>query len=234
MKLIFALIFLLPAGGGFAAPLAASDSKKAEKPPRARPKKNGHFLKGGLNVRRQRLNRLKRLKRLRELNQREASIKPIASLRQNWSSLAGRMVEASVEGSSQDILDILEKEGKPKWRDEETGMGLLHFAAENHSPGAAQALLSAGALPRAKDKNGDTPLHIAARYKGVSPDFVAALLRAGANPRSRNKEGETPLVLAAQGPNAAFLKAFKGEGGRLNPAEWSYALIFKCMDIFMP
>ena len=55
--------------------------------------------------------------------------------------------------------------------------------------------LAAGADPDARNKNGGTPLHMAAG-KGHS-EAIAALIDAGADPDARNKNGETPLRMAA-------------------------------------
>lgn len=51
--------------------------------------------------------------------------------------------------------------------------------------------LQAGADPNARDENGLTPLHFAARYG--TTEAVPILLDAGANPMARSLRGETPL-----------------------------------------
>lgn len=56
------------------------------------------------------------------------------------------------------------------------------------------ALLDAGANPKARDKNGSTPLHWAAELG--TAETVNALLDAGANPKARNEYGSTPFDLA--------------------------------------
>jgi len=50
-------------------------------------------------------------------------------------------------------------------------------------------LLSAGANPRITDKEGKTPLHVAAEQRRL----LEKMLKAGADPRARDKSGRTPL-----------------------------------------
>ena len=56
--------------------------------------------------------------------------------------------------------------------------------------------LKAGADLEARDKDGNTPLHWAARTTGT-PAVIDALLKAGADPKVRDDAGDTPLHWAA-------------------------------------
>jgi ankyrin repeat protein len=59
-------------------------------------------------------------------------------------------------------------------------------------------LMEFGAKIDEQDKNGDTPLHIAARHEHLaSPSIVNWLILHHANTEIKNKEGETPLHIAA-------------------------------------
>ncbi len=64
----------------------------------------------------------------------------------------------------------------------------LHTAAAlNPTPGIIDALVSAGADPNARDREGSTPLHTA--WTNPNPAVVRALLRTGADPLARDERG---------------------------------------------
>lgn len=71
-------------------------------------------------------------------------------------------------------------------------------------------LLKYGARPNVRDKDGMTPLHMAAMLG--EPGTVRRLLKAGAAPESRDKDGDSPLFSAVMNDKAANLKALI-EGG---------------------
>ena len=58
-------------------------------------------------------------------------------------------------------------------------------------------LLEAGADLEARNENGWTPLHKAARYSG-HPGRIVALLKAGADLEARTELGNTPWDLAQE------------------------------------
>ena len=64
------------------------------------------------------------------------------------------------------------------------------------APERVRACLAAGADPKARDKDGTTPLHLAAMLT-TTPAVITALVTAGADPRARGEDGLTPLHLAA-------------------------------------
>jgi hypothetical protein len=84
--------------------------------------------------------------------------------------------------------------------------GPLHYAADTcltcdawnaeKQVETIRALLKAGAMIDAQDKNGATPLHRAVRTRGAMA--VKCLLEAGANLLLKNKPGSTPFHLAVQ------------------------------------
>ena len=74
-------------------------------------------------------------------------------------------------------------------------------AAFNKTPAVITALVTAVADPTARDEDGWTPLHWAARYTNT-PAVITALLGAGADPTARNKAGQLPWDLAQD--NAAL------------------------------
>ena len=72
--------------------------------------------------------------------------------------------------------------------------------------------LEGDADPKARDKNGVTPLHFAAVH-GKNPAVLGALLDAGSELEARNKNGWTPLHVAAGfNENLAVLAALLDAG----------------------
>ena len=72
------------------------------------------------------------------------------------------------------------------------------------------ALLNAGADPKARDKDDNTPLHGAAA--SGTPETVMALLNAGAEIEARNEDGDTPLHRAARWSNPEMVMALLNAG----------------------
>ena len=78
-----------------------------------------------------------------------------------------------------------------------TAQSLLNAQwVDKATPTEVRALLDRGADPKASDKNGWTPLHLAAQFS--DPAVVTLLLDRGADSKARTKGGTTPLHGAAQ------------------------------------
>ncbi|MFB8787332.1 MAG: ankyrin repeat domain-containing protein [Potamolinea sp.] len=71
------------------------------------------------------------------------------------------------------------------------GSTLLLLALRNNEQEVAQLLIAKGADVNAKNKNGETPLHLAR-----SQEMAQLLIAKGADVNAKNKNGETPLHLA--------------------------------------
>ena len=67
----------------------------------------------------------------------------------------------------------------------------LSMAARTSKADVIRALLEAGAYLNARDEDGDTALHDAARY-GKAGEKLEALLEGGADPALRNNAGKLP------------------------------------------
>ena len=61
----------------------------------------------------------------------------------------------------------------------------MYGARNNQNPDAVSMLLKAGADLEASDKNGTTPLMLAAEYN-ENPEVITALLKAGADAKMKN------------------------------------------------
>lgn len=75
----------------------------------------------------------------------------------------------------------------------------LHAAADAGSAPIARFLLTRGARPDSRDRNGNTPAHYAAFSAGDDPSCLIALLEAGADPGAKSMHGimQTPLQIAS-------------------------------------
>jgi ankyrin repeat protein len=71
----------------------------------------------------------------------------------------------------------------------------LHFAAKNDHKDVAQLLLTNRADVNAKDREAQTPLHVAV-MSSKPKDLMKLLLAAGADVNAKNERGQTPLHLA--------------------------------------
>ena len=89
-----------------------------------------------------------------------------------------------------------------------------------------QVLIAAGAKVDARDRDGWTPLHVAAADGWPKP--VEALIAAGANLEARSAHGETPLHFAAAGGNTQIvdmlLEAGADGGARTHNGETPFHL----------
>lgn len=103
---------------------------------------------------------------------------------------------------------ILQLEGKLRTGSDPTAM--LFAAVEKGNAREVRALLVLGANKEFRDRNRNTPLHVAAL--GGDAGVVRALLAMGANKESRRKDGLTPLYLAASGGHAGVVRALLAEG----------------------
>ena len=103
------------------------------------------------------------------------------------------------------VAQLLREGIDPNGRDQSADTG-LHYAAREPDPDVVRLLLSSGARCDPRNKDGNTPLHVAAGT-GSTPPFSDAeavetarlLLECGAWPNRRNNDGDTPLHTAFTG-----------------------------------
>lgn len=107
-----------------------------------------------------------------------------------------------------------------------TGDTALHIAAAAYRVGMVQALLHAGADPRARNRRGAEPLHAAASGQPGSAAWdpvaqaqvIALLIAAGAEVDARDKSGTTPLHKAVRTRCAAAVEALISGGADIRLA----------------
>ena len=95
----------------------------------------------------------------------------------------------------------------------------LFEAAKHGNASRAKTALRNGADVAARDEDGSTPLHVAARvsaadHRADPMATVAALIEAGADPGARTRAGATPLhaVAAARHDNSEVVEALLEAG----------------------
>jgi ankyrin repeat protein len=117
-------------------------------------------------------------------------MKPAAidALHLSFQSLAARgCTEAALA-----YIQRFEQEQSDKLASDANGSTYLHMVAESGGCSAEliQGLVSMGLTPNAANRDGDTPLHVAARCGHV--DICRALVAAGADPLVRNGKNRKP------------------------------------------
>ncbi len=73
---------------------------------------------------------------------------------------------------------------------------------KNGTPQDIQSAINSGAKVNAQDKDGMTPLMVAAQ-NNLNPEVITTLLKAGANVNAQGPNGMTPLMFAAGGTTVA-------------------------------
>lgn len=95
-------------------------------------------------------------------------------------------------------------------RDVTTGQSALHYVVERRDTTWVRFLVSKGANPNIADRDGVTPLQLAANLGWT--DGVEALVGAGASVDVTNVAGETPLIAAVHRRDAALVRVLLKAG----------------------
>ena len=92
------------------------------------------------------------------------------------------------------------------------GRTALHSAITHGRIEAAEILIRAKANLKARDIDGQTPLHLATEVYFNNLAMIEALCRAGADIRAKNDKNKTPVELAEEFNNSVNLKALAKYG----------------------
>lgn len=103
------------------------------------------------------------------------------------------------------------------YRDPDTGDAALHMVVKRRDLPWVNYLLSKGANPNIEDRDGNTPLILAAS-QGFS-DAVRSLIASNANVNGRNRSGETPLIKAVQALNVSVVRQLMAAGAKPDMAD---------------
>ena len=98
------------------------------------------------------------------------------------------------------------------YRDPDSGDAALHMVVKRRDMTWVNYLLAKGANPNVEDRDGNTPLILAAA-QGF-PDAVRVLIEFKANVNARNRAGETPLIKAVQTLNATIVRQLMEAGAK--------------------
>lgn len=110
---------------------------------------------------------------------------------------------AAAHASSVASLEQLLNAGSPLRALDDLGNSALHWAAFNTHLPISQWLIGQKLAAKLENRNGNTPLHLAARFN-ANPDVLEALLLAGASANAAADYGIRPIHLAARySPNKA-------------------------------
>ena len=114
-------------------------------------------------------------------------------------------IAAMKNGESSKAIDLIDKAGSTvvNYRGDD-GNTALHIATHNRNGNWVGYLLSKDADPNVGDRNGDTPLILAARLN--FSEGAARLLMRGALVDKTNKLGETALIAAVQQRQGAIVR----------------------------
>lgn len=125
---------------------------------------------------------------------------------------AYNFLKAVKDRDGEEVTKLVDEPGSViiNTRERSTNRTALHMVVERRDGTWLQFLLYKKANPELADRDGETPLHLAAQLGFV--EGVKILLDNGAKVDPENKSGETPLIRAVQLRDAAIVRALLAKG----------------------
>jgi ankyrin repeat protein len=111
-------------------------------------------------------------------------------------------------------------------KDMSSGEGALHILTRGRDRSWLAYMIGKGAKPDIQNKQGDTPLGIAAQLAWT--EGADLLLKTGATVDLPNRRGETPLILAVQARDAAMVRLLLSRGA--NPKRTDNVAGYSALD----
>jgi len=117
-----------------------------------------------------------------------------------------RFLDAVRKSDGATVTEYLNRPGPSlvNTRDASSGEAALHIVTQRADPMYLRFLLQQGANPDIRDRDGNSPMMIAATLGWV--EGVEVLLTYGADVNLANDRGETPLIRAVQNRNVALVR----------------------------
>lgn len=130
-----------------------------------------------------------------------------------------KFLEAVKKRQGDEVTRFLEEPGSVlvNSRDLSSGETALHIVTERRDPVWLRFLLAKGANPNLADRNGTTPLQLAAQL-GFS-EGVEILAERGASVDVPNATGETPLIAAVHRRDAGLVRLLVSKGADADRAD---------------
>ena len=116
------------------------------------------------------------------------------------------------------VRSLIANDGNPNDTDDQLRTG-LHYGAMNGNLTIIAILIKAKAKLDAKDKLGNTPVHLAADRNQA--EALKLLLDVGASVDPENKAGMTPLMVAASQGNIEIVQALLAKGASVTKTDFT-------------
>jgi len=97
---------------------------------------------------------------------------------------------------------------------DDKGLNLIHYSVLGNKKYICEYLIDKGGPLEGKDRNGDTPLHLASQ-KGYT-EICDLLITKGASPNNQNNDGDTPLHLSSKNKYVNISKLLLSKGADPN------------------